>query len=157
MYALKTENKKPANASLLKYKESDLLLYSGEKIYRLITDVERYPEFLPGWLDVKVTESNKNYIKATQKIGMPFVNWKFKSHALLEEPNHVQITSTDEPFKHLDIHWNIEPMTQSLSRVTIRVSADIDTSVRPIWNVIIKQSVHSLLEHFKDRAREIYG
>ena len=48
-------------------------------------------------------------------------------------------------------------MTQSLSRVTIRVSADIDTNVRPIWSVIIKQSVHSLLEHFKNRARELYG
>lgn len=157
MYALKTENKKPTNTSLLKYKESDLLLYSGEKLYRLITDVERYPEFLPGWLSVKVTERNKNYIKARQKIGMPFVNWEFNSHALLEEPAHIQITSTDKPFRHLDIHWNIEPMTQSLSRVTIRVSADIDANVRPIWSVIIKQSVHSLLEHFNNRARELYG
>lgn len=157
MYALKTENRKSVNTSLIKYKESDLLLFSGEKLYQLITDVERYPEFLPGWLSVKVIERSEAEIKATQKIGMPFVNWEFKSNVLLEKPRHVQITSTDEPFRQLDIHWNIEPMTQSLCRVTIRVNADIDSSVRPIWNVIIKQSVHSLLEHFNRRALDLYG
>ena len=157
MYALKTENKKRANASLINYRESDLLLYSAAKLYRLITDVEKYPEFLPGWLSVTVKERSDRIIKASQKIGMPFVNWEFSSQALIEEPSHVQITSTDGPFRYLDIHWHIEPMTQSLSRVTIRVTADIDSKVRPIWNVIIKQSVHSLLEHFKERARKLYA
>lgn len=157
MYALKTETRSRPNASQINYKESDLLLYSGKKLYQLITDVEKYPEFIPGWLSVAVYERGDKVIKARQKIGMPFVNWEFSSLALLEEPSHIQIVSTDGPFSHLDIHWFIQPMTQTLSRVTLRVTADIDSSVRPIWNVIIKQSVHSLLEHFKTRARQIYG
>ena len=157
MYALETKTGKRSSTSLIKYRESEVLLYSDEQLFDLITDVKSYPEFLPGWLEVNVVSSDDRKITARQKIGMPFVNWEFSSVALLEKPHHVQIKSTDGPFKNLDIHWHIDPMTRSLSRVTLKVTADIDASVRSVWNIVIRQSVHSLLEHFKSRAKKVYG
>lgn len=157
MYALETKSGKRSRTSLIKYRESEVLLYSDEQMFNLIIDVESYPEFLPGWLEVNVISRNSKQITARQKIGMPFVNWDFQSIAILEKPHHVQITSIDGPFKHLDIHWHIDAMTNNLSRVSLRVNADIDDSVRSVWNVIIRQSVHSLLEHFKTRAKKVYG
>lgn len=157
MYALETKTGKRSSTSLIKYRESEVLLFSDEQLFNLITDVESYPEFLPGWLEVNVINRDGKRIYARQKIGMPFVNWEFTSVATLEKPHHVEITSTDGPFKDLDIHWHIDPMTKNLSRVSLKVTADIDASVRSVWNIVIRQSVHSLLEHFKTRAKKLYG
>lgn len=146
-----------SNESVIEYTEIDYLPYSDKKIFNLIADVERYPEFLPGWLSVDVISRTDTLLSVTQKLGVPLVNWEFKSTAELDSPRHIHISALDGPFKHLDIHWNVEPVTRQTCRVTLTVNADLDSSARSILKVIIQQSIHSLLEHFAVRAMEIYG
>ena len=143
--------------SAIEYSETDYLPYSDKKIFNLIADVESYPKFLPGWLSVHVISKTDKRLLVTQKVGVPLVNWEFKSSAEMEEPRHIHISAKDGPFRHLDIHWYLEAVAKEMSRVTITVNADIDTQVKSVLNIIVRQTIHSLLEHFSSRAREIYG
>jgi len=143
--------------SAIEYTETEYLPYSDKQLFNLITDVEKYPDFLPGWLSVKVKFRDETTISARQKIGIPLFYWEFDSKAKLDEPRHIQILAQDGPFKHLDIHWYLESVTRQMTKVTISVQADIVRHARIVLNELIEKSVHSLLEHFAARANDVYG
>ena len=145
-----------ANPSFIQYTETEYLPYSDKQIFNMIADVERYPDFLPGWLMVKIKSRNENSLTAHQKIGIPLFYWEFDSQAIFDEPRHVHVSAHDGPFHHLDIHWQLEPVTRQLTRVTITVEADFVPHARKLLDALVERSMHSLLEHFINRAHEIY-
>lgn len=157
MYAQRSNDKMKKDSSVIEYTETDNLPYSDKQLYSLITDVERYPEFLPGWLSVDVISRNESTIVAHQKIGVPLVNWEFESTAKLDQPRHVHVSAQDGPFHHLDIDWYLESVTRKITKVTITVEASMVLHARSILNTFLEKSVHSLLEHIAMRAQEIYG
>ena len=145
------------HSSVIEYSESDYLPYSDKKLFNLIADVERYPQFLPGWLSVNVLSRTDRTLTVRQKVGVPLVNWEFNSTADLDRPRHIHIYANDGPFRYLDIHWHLESITRETCRVMLTVKAEIDTETRSMIDAIVRQSVHSLLMHFSARAREIYS
>ena len=157
MGAQGSQSEMSAYASSIEYTETESLPYSDKQLFDLIADVERYPEFLPGWLSVKIKSRSDTTISAHQEIGVPLFNWEFDSTATLDAPRHIHVTAQDGPFRHLDIHWYLEAKSRQLTQVTISVQADIVPHAKSLLNTIVEKSVHSLLEHFASRAREVYG
>lgn len=144
-------------SSVIEYSESDYLPYSDKKIFNLIADVARYPEFLPGWLSVDVISQTENFLSVKQKVGIPLVNWEFTSTAELDKPRYIHIFADDGPFRYLEIHWHIEPVTRTTCRVVLTVKADMSIQAMSMINTVLRQSIRSLLIHFSARAVEIYG
>ncbi len=152
------ENREVKNqSSVIEYSESDYLPYSDKKLFNLIADVEKYPQFLPGWLSVNIISKTDKHLSVRQKVGVPLINWEFNSTAELDEPRHIHIYANDGPFRYLDIHWHLESVTREACRVILTVKADIDLQAWSMINTVVRQSVRSLLIHFSARAREIYG
>jgi coenzyme Q-binding protein COQ10 len=144
-------------SSAIDYTETDYFPYSDKKVFNLIADVERYPEFLPGWLSVNILSKTEAQLLVAQKMGVPLINWEFKSNAVLDPPRQIHILAEEGPFQYLNINWNVEPVTRDMCRVNLAVEAEIYLTARSILNLIVRQSIHSLLQHFALRARQIYG
>jgi ribosome-associated toxin RatA of RatAB toxin-antitoxin module len=76
-----------------------------EKVYQVIADVERYPEFLPGVK--KVTRVEGDVVEMTVSLGPIDVSWTSK--AVLRPYTSIVIDLVKGPFRQMDVKWEFVP------------------------------------------------
>jgi ribosome-associated toxin RatA of RatAB toxin-antitoxin module len=74
------------------------------KVYQVVADVERYPEFLPGVIKV-VREAD--IVEMTVSLGPIDVTWKSK--AVFRPNESIVIDLVEGPFRQMDVKWEFTP------------------------------------------------
>lgn len=129
-----------------------------EDLFDMVSDVERYPEFLPGWHRSKVLKREGDVSDIEQEVGFGPFRMCFHSRAVFDWPKRIDIVSTDDPFRKLEIRWSFEPSNGSCSLVGIRMafalrSALLKRLVEPAvaahWRLIVSA--------FEERAYAVYS
>ena len=87
----------------MEYNDTAVFNYLPQQVFDVIADIEKYPEFLPGWVSAKVIVNQQGNLTVEQEVGVAFLTWHFTSEALFEPPYHINITSKNGPFLNLDI------------------------------------------------------
>ncbi len=134
------------------------LPYSCEQLFDLAADVERYPEYLPGWVDVRILERTDKHLRVEQKLGLKIFRRPFVTTAVLDRPQKVSIRSDDGPFRFLQIEWCFEPARPGYCKVSL----DFNYRLR---NGLLEQIAATLFDHaspeiirrFDRRAQRLYG
>ena len=141
--------------------KSVLIWYTPEEMFALVTDVARYPEFLP-WCDhAKVLEHTNNGVVAEVGIAMAGVRQTFVTRNIHEEGRRVQLELVKGPFSKLSGDWKFEPVgdgNERAARVSLRLDYGfakgvLGTLVGPIFDRI----AGSMVDAFVKRAEQIYG
>jgi coenzyme Q-binding protein COQ10 len=88
---------------------SRILPYSCEQLFELATDIESYPEYLPGWVDARILERTGTTLRVEQQLGLKIISRPFVTTADLDRPHKVRIHSSNGPFRSLQIEWRFEP------------------------------------------------
>ncbi|WP_455366947.1 type II toxin-antitoxin system RatA family toxin [Kaarinaea lacus] len=141
----------------MEYSDSAIFGYSPQQVFDVVADIEKYPEFLPGWITVEVLDRQTNSITVEQELGFTFLNWRFTSHATLEPPFHIHITSVKGPFLNLVIDWAFYP-TDNKTRVSIVAKTEsLPGPQHRFMHGIFSNSTRTLLDRFKDRVQQIYS
>ena len=83
------------------YSDSMQLPYAHQQVFDMVADIERYPEFLPGWKQVRVLNSNDNRLFVEQQLQAGLAVFHFHSTAMLEPCSRIQIIANDGPFHDL--------------------------------------------------------
>ena len=65
---------------MTKHSETRYVSYSPEKMFELVADVEKYPEFLPWCIASRVIEKENSKIIADLMIGFQIFREKFRSN-----------------------------------------------------------------------------
>ena len=91
-----------------KYSKRLQLPYSAEQLFELVLDVEKYPEFVPGWHAAKIRARGDNTLSVEQTVGVGPLRWSFMSQAQFERPRRITITAIEEPFRELRLDWRFE-------------------------------------------------
>lgn len=81
------------------------LPHARDSVFDLVLDIERYPEFVPGWREVRVLERGQHWLRVEQRIGTGLIRLRFVSLASFERPHRIGIESARFPFRHLQIDW----------------------------------------------------
>jgi ribosome-associated toxin RatA of RatAB toxin-antitoxin module len=141
--------------------KSVLIWYSAEEMFQLVTDVERYPEFLP-WCDrASVSDVSETGMKAQIGIAFGGVHQTFTTRNEHVPGREVRIHLVDGPFSRLDGDWKFTPLGgegQHACKVELEMSYGFDhaalaTLVGPIFDKI----AGSLVDAFVKRAEAVYG
>jgi len=93
-----------------------LLPYSIDKLYDIIIDVERYPEFIPWFKKIKITSSTDSIIISDVTIEFMFIKDNYTSTAELQKPSRVRgetiasvrIAMIEGPFDHFNTIWSLK-------------------------------------------------
>ena len=141
-----------------RYAVARTLPWSCEQLFDLAADVARYPEFLPGWVDVQILEETAQRMLVRQRLGLGPVNHTFTSSAELQRPRQVLITTQDAPFQHLHIQWQFEESMQSACRVSLAVEVEtggslFETALAGLFEVTTPE----IISRFEMRAGQLYG
>jgi len=99
------------------HSETRIVPYTADLMYQVVADVERYPEFLP-WvlaLRVKARErvKDRDVAHAEMAVGFGALRERYTSRVVLD-PNGktIDVVQTDGPFRTLENHWRFTPQEQ---------------------------------------------
>ncbi|MEJ1963624.1 MAG: type II toxin-antitoxin system RatA family toxin [Gammaproteobacteria bacterium] len=138
-------------------KVSGTLPYSCEQIFDLAADIERYPEFLQGWISARIQRRESDTCYVDQVLGFGPVHLEFASKAVLHRPERIDVSSTDPPFRQYSLSWRIEPVPGGC-----RISITADFQMRSMLsqlavNQALPAAVDRIIAAFEARAHALYG
>jgi coenzyme Q-binding protein COQ10 len=135
-----------------------VLPYSTERIFDLIADVERYPEFLPWWHAARVRRRDGNTEYVDQLVGPSIARFRFASTTVLERPAYIQTTSKERPFRRLEIHWAFTPGPRGGCAATFQVDYELRSgALQNLTAVIFDAAVRRVVTAFETRAHQLFA
>ncbi len=141
--------------------KSVLIWYSPEEMFALVTDVARYPEFLP-WCDHgKVVEQDPAGMVAEVGITFGGIRQIFTTRNDHEHQRAVRMRLLSGPFSRLDGGWQFMPVadgSQRACRVELRLEYGFDNrALAAVVGPVFDRIASSLVDAFVKRAEQVYG
>jgi ribosome-associated toxin RatA of RatAB toxin-antitoxin module len=141
--------------------KSVLIWYSAEEMYALVTDVAKYPEFLP-WCDrARILEEDDGGM--TAEVGLAFggMRQQFTTRNTHVPGREVHLKLVEGPFSNLDGDWNFIPVGEQGERAC-RVELDLrygfnNFALQALVGPVFDKIASSLVEAFVQRAEQVYG
>ena len=138
--------------------EKRLLPYTPEKLYNLVSDVEKYPDFLPWCIALRVRSREVKMINADMIIGFKFFREKFTTHVTLNPPRRIDVEYLDGPFKYLNNHWIFKPIDDGACEIDFYVDFEFKSILlQKSIGAVFNESVQKMINAFEARAHHIYG
>ena len=141
--------------------KSVLIWYSAEEMFALVTDVARYPEFLP-WCDrASVVENGDTGMKAEIGIAFSGIHQTFTTLNEHVPGREVTMKLLDGPFSHLDGQWKFIPLGNEQQRAC-KVELDLhygfsNATLAKLVGPVFDKIAGSMVDAFVKRAEEMYG
>ena len=138
------------------YRETRVLPYPVDRLFDLIADVERYPEFLPWWHAARVRRRDGNTEYVDQVVGPAIARFRFASTTVLERPDRIKTTSSERPFRHLEIRWSFAPAPRGGCRASFAVDYELRSgALQKLVGVIFDAAVRRVVTAFEQRAERM--
>lgn len=142
--------------------EQRVLPYAPQKLFDLVADVERYPEFLPWCLGARIRKREPALLVADLIIGFKMVRERFTSRVALDRPGmRIDVTYTEGPFKYLNNHWIFLPAEGEGGEACL-IDFYVDFEFRSVllqkmMSVLFNEAVRRMVGAFETRAHALYG
>ena len=140
-----------------------ILPYAPEQLFRLIGDVDRYPEFVP-WItsmrtwNARDLEDGVDQLDAEAGVGFSFLRERFSTRVRRDGVNRqIDVGLLSGPFRKLTNRWRFIPEGEGT-----RVEFDIDFQFKSrllegLLSANFHHAVERLMTCFEDRAKALYG
>jgi ribosome-associated toxin RatA of RatAB toxin-antitoxin module len=135
-----------------------LIGQSAERMYGLVTDVARYPEFLPWCGGVEIFEQTETVLEAKINIKFKGITQYFHTRNINHRPETIDMVFVDGPFEHFSGQWNFIPLKEDACKVEFKLhwefkSSILDKIIGPVFGHI----AGTFVDCFVKRAEDIYG
>lgn len=141
-------------------KKSVLIWYSPSEMYRLVTDVDHYPQFLP-WCDkARVVSHEENGMLAEIGIAFSGIHQTFTTQNVHTLDRQVIINLVNGPFSKLEGEWNFLPLGEPIQRackVELTLTYGFDNTLGRIISPVFDKIAGSMVDAFVKRAKQVYG
>ena len=79
-------------------------------MYAVVSDVEKYPQFLPWVLALRILSRRENGLTAEMAVGYGALRERYTSDVKLDPAiRRIDVTQIKGPFKTLENHWQFTP------------------------------------------------
>jgi len=141
--------------------KSVLLFHSAHEMFALVTDIPRYPEFLP-WCDRgEVLEASEHAMVARVGMAIGGFHHSFTTRNEHQADRQVTLELVDGPFSHLDGCWTFTPLgdgSQRACKVDFKLSYSFSSrTLAVLVGPIFDKIAGSLVDAFVKRADQVYG
>jgi ribosome-associated toxin RatA of RatAB toxin-antitoxin module len=136
-------------------KRSALIAESPARMYALINDIERYPEFVPWCTAARVESRNEGEVVATLTIKRGPLRAEFTTRNLLEPGKRVLMQFVSGPFRVLEGLWTLTALGDLGCRVELEMRFEFANRVAgTLFAPLFEDTAASLVDAFVKRARE---
>ena len=150
-------------------KKSVLLWYSPAEMYALVTNVARYPEFLPWCERTELLEQHEGGMTAKISLAYAGVRHAFTTRNEHVPDSRVLVTLVDGPFSVLEGSWLFKPLSKpgsepgaesAMQACRIEFELRYAFSSRPLELVlspVFDRVANTFVDSFVSRAEKVYG
>jgi ribosome-associated toxin RatA of RatAB toxin-antitoxin module len=137
---------------------SALVPFSAERMFELVNDVERYPEFLPWCASARVHDRGENELVAELEISRGGMRHRFVTRNALAPPVRMTLSLEEGPFEHFAGEWRFTPLADEACKVELEMDFEyagriLRTALAPLFN----RSADAMVDAFCVRARSLFG
>ncbi len=142
------------------HSESRILPYPADLMYSIVSDVEKYPEFLPWVTGLRITHRiSDRVIDCEMRVGFAGISERYTSRVTLDpEARSIDVVQVGGgPFRRLENHWRFKPRGDV---------CDVDFSIAfefrsPLLNMVAGKAFERVMmrmaDAFEARARTLSG
>ena len=137
---------------------SALVMHSAQRMFDLVNDVKRYPEFLPWCIDAHIqSESNTNLV-AGLTIKKGGIKQSFTTRNEKQSPDWMSMELVDGPFKKLNGLFKFQPLSDEACKVIFQLDFEVAGKILGLTlTPVFKQASNTMVDAFVKRADELYG
>lgn len=144
------------------YQERRLMGWPQEDVYRVISEVERYRQFVPWCVGSTVLRRRQDgaYLEAELAVGFQALSERYTSRVTLEAPRRVHSSVADSRlFDHLESTWRLSPGPRP---GTTWLSFHVDFAFRSalhrhVADLFFDQVARRMMSAFEGRCAQLYG
>jgi coenzyme Q-binding protein COQ10 len=138
--------------------------HSAEKMFDLVADVERYPEFVPLCQALRVRkrtagEDGRETLVADMTVAYKLIHEAFTSRVTLDKPNlKIAVAYLNGPFSHLDNRWTFKPTSETTCEVEFFIDYEFKSRILGVlMGAMFDAAFRRFAEAFERRADVVYG
>jgi ribosome-associated toxin RatA of RatAB toxin-antitoxin module len=138
--------------------KSALLPYSAAAMYRLVSDMERYPEFLPWCSGARLISHTGDELCGEIEVSRLGITQRFSTCNRLWENERMELRLREGPFRRLEGAWDFKPLREDACKVSLRLEFEFSGRlIDKAFGAVFSQIANNLVDAFSQRAREVYG
>ena len=147
----------------MRYSVSRVLPYTPDQLFRLVGDVESYPDFVPWITSMRVWNrrddgAGVSGVDAEAAVGFSMLRERFSSRVRRDAGQRlITVSLISGPFKHLVNRWKF---LDDPSGTKVDFDIDFEFKSKLLTMMLTNNFDHAvdrLLECFEDRAKALYG
>ena len=131
--------------------------YSIEQMFALVNDIERYPEFVPDCIATGIIRKQDNVVAAFIEVEKFGFKKSFTTLNQINEPNSIDLTLLEGPFKHLSGKWQFTTLSDNQSKISFSLDFEFQNKLLDMtFTPMFKDVMINMVKAFSNRARQIY-
>ena len=99
---------------MISHRETRIVPYTADLMYAVVSAVEKYPQFLPWVVALRVLSRGENRMTAEMAVGYGALRERYVSDVVLDPGARriavTQVENSKGPFKTLENHWHFTPL-----------------------------------------------
>lgn len=140
------------------WRENRQLPYTPRQMFDLVADVERYPEFLPWIVALRVQERNAQNIIADMIVRFGILRETFTSHVSLTPYRHIQVQYLNGPLRSLNTDWFFNDDEAGGCHLHFAVSFEFKSqALERLARATLGGGARRIAEAFEKRAETLYA
>ena len=141
---------------MISHTETRSVPYPAELMYAVVSDVEKYPEFLPWVVALRVLARRPDGMSAEMAVGYGGLRERYTSDIKLTPAIHrIDVTQTSGPFKVLENHWQFTPKGEGCE-VTFSILFEFKSRLlHSVAGARFEKVMLKMADAFEARAKQI--
>ncbi|OFW83624.1 MAG: hypothetical protein A2018_04170 [Alphaproteobacteria bacterium GWF2_58_20] len=131
--------------------------YTAKQMFDLVSDIEKYPEFVPGCRHVSILWREESRVEARMQSTFMGFSIDFTSKIILEAPSSIEISNISQPFRRFFAHWSFEPRENDGCIVSYKMEIETPMAfMDSIFSSLQGISGRRTVAAFMERAKTLY-
>jgi ribosome-associated toxin RatA of RatAB toxin-antitoxin module len=125
-------------------------------MYRLVDDIGRYPEFVPGCTSAEVLARSEQEVVARLVVRRGPLRTQFTTRNRLDPGRSVRMQLVEGPFKVLEGSWDFTPVASNGCRIEFKLRFQFSNVLKSaLFEPLFEQTQAELVRAFVARAQSL--
>ncbi len=141
-----------------RHSETRHLPYSPEQLFAMVADIEKYDEFLPWVVAVRIQSSSDAQTVADLVVGFNAFKERFTSKVTKQAPDKIIVDYVDGPLKYLHNEWTFTPAADGGTQLGFAVDFAFKSRLfETLAGQMFDRALRRMTSAFEQRAAALYG
>lgn len=137
--------------------------HSADDMFRLVADVERYPEFVPLCTALNIRDrqmrNGDEVLICAMSVGYKAIAESFACEVRLrQQAQEVEVSYLSGPFRKLENRWHFTPAGEGACDVHFFIAYEFrSTTFQLLAGAVFDRAFGKFVDAFRARADKIYG